>query len=54
MRLTFRLSRTNERRLRRTLAQRNTHRTSGVVRVTFTPTGGKKRTRNKSLSIGMR
>jgi hypothetical protein len=54
LRLTFTLSATNARLLRRTLARRATHRTSGVVRVTFSPKGGKQRTRNKSISIGMR
>ena len=52
--LTFRLSVKNRRLLRRALARRPSHRTTGVAQVTFTPTGGTKRTRNKSLSIGMR
>ena len=54
LRLTFRLSVSAQRLLRRTLARRATRRTSGVVRVSFTPTGGTKRTRNRALSIGMR
>jgi hypothetical protein len=54
VRLTFTMSATNARLLARTLARRATHRTSGVLRVTFSPKGGKNRTRNKSLSIGMR
>lgn len=54
LKLTFRLSASNAQLLRRTLARRPTHRTSGVLRATFTPTGGTKRTRNKALSIGMR
>jgi hypothetical protein len=52
--LTFRLSASNARLLRRTLARRPSRRTSGTLRVSFTPTGGQRRTRNKSLSIGMR
>ena len=52
--LTFRLTPATQRLLRRTLARRRSHRTSGVAQVTFRPTGGVKRTRNKSLSIGMR
>jgi hypothetical protein len=51
---TFRPSAAALRALRRTLTSRPTHRTSGVARVTFTPTGGTKRTRNKALSIGLR
>jgi len=54
LRLTFRLSASAERSLRRTLARRPTRRTSGVVRVSFTRTGGLKRTRDRALSIGMR
>jgi hypothetical protein len=54
LRLTFRVSAAKARLLRRTLARRPTRRTSGVLRVQFTPTGGKRRTRNKALSIGMR
>jgi hypothetical protein len=54
MRFTFRLSTTNARLLRSTLARKRSGRTAGTLRVTFTPTGGTKRTRNKSLSIGMR
>jgi hypothetical protein len=54
LRLTFQMSATNTRLLRRTLARRPTGRTSGVLRVSFTPTGGMRRTRNKALSIGMR
>jgi hypothetical protein len=52
LRLTFRLSAANDRLLRRTLSRRRTRRTSGVLQVTFTRTGGIHRTRNKSLSIG--
>ena len=51
LRLTFRLSAVSDRILRRTLSQRRTQRTSGVLQVSFTPTGGGQRTRNKSLSI---
>jgi hypothetical protein len=51
MTLTFRPSTVNMRLLRRTLARRPTHRTSGIAQVSFTPTGGTKRTRNRSLSI---
>jgi hypothetical protein len=54
LRLTFRLSSAASRTLRRTLARRRTHRTSGVLQVSYTPTGGSRRTRNKALSIGMR
>jgi hypothetical protein len=54
LRLTFRVSASTRRSLRRTLSRRPTRRTSGVVRVTFVPTGGVKRTRNRALSIGMR
>jgi hypothetical protein len=54
LRLTFRISASKARMLRRTLARRPTRRTSGVLQVAYTPTGGTKRTRNKSLSIGMR
>lgn len=54
LRLTFRLSAASARALRRTLARRATRRTSGVLQVQFTPTGGTKRTRNKALSIRMR
>jgi hypothetical protein len=54
LRLTFRVSASARRSLRRTLARRPTRRTSGVVRVSFTRTGGVKRTRDRSLSIGMR
>lgn len=54
LRLTFRVSAVNARLLRRTLARRPTHRTTGVLQVQYTPTGGSRRTRNKSLSIGMR
>ncbi|HVF77788.1 MAG TPA: PA domain-containing protein [Solirubrobacteraceae bacterium] len=52
--LTFRLSAKNARLLRRSLARRPSHRTRGVAQVTYRPTGGNKRTRNKALSIGMR
>jgi hypothetical protein len=54
LRLTLRLSRASERSLRRTLARRPTRRTGGVLRVSFTRTGGVKRTRDKTLSIAMR
>jgi hypothetical protein len=54
LRLTFRLSAAATRSLRRTLSRRPTRRTSGVLEVRFTPDGGSRRTRNKSLSIGMR
>ena len=54
LRLTFGLSASAQRSLRRTLARRATRRTSGVVRVSFTPTGGTKRTRDRTLSIGLR
>ena len=54
VRLTFRLSAAKVRLLRRTLSQRRTRRTSGVLHVAYTPTGGSRRTRNKALSIGMR
>jgi hypothetical protein len=54
LKLTFRLSALNDRLLRRTVAQRRTHRTSGVLQVSFTRTGGIQRTRNKSLAIGRR
>ncbi len=53
VRLTFRLSNAAQRSLRRTLRRRGTRRTSGVARVSFTPTGGTRLTRNRSLSIGM-
>jgi len=52
--LVFTMSPANARLLRRTLSRRPTGRTSGVLRVTFDPKGGTRRTRNKSLSIGMR
>jgi hypothetical protein len=51
--LTFRPSTTNMRLLRRSLARRPTRRTSGIAQVSFTPTGGTKRTRNRSLSIAI-
>jgi len=54
LRLTFRLSAAKARVLRRTLSKRRTGRTSGVLQVQYTADGGSKRTRNKSLSIGMR
>ena len=54
LRLTFRLSPTSEKALRRTLAKRPTRRTSGVARVSFTRTGGVQRTRNRALSIAIR
>ena len=53
LRLTFRLSQSAERSLRRTLSQRRTRRTSGVLHVAFTRTGGVQRTRNKALSIAI-
>jgi hypothetical protein len=52
--LTFRLSATNQRLLRRSLSRRPSRRTSGVAQVSFTPNGARKRTRTKALSIGMR
>jgi hypothetical protein len=54
LRLTFRLSRTADRRLRNTLRSRRSRRTSGVARVSFTRVGGVQRTRNRSLSIRRR
>jgi len=51
LRLTFRLSAANDRLLARTLSQRRTRRTSGVLQVSFTRTGGIQRTRNKALAI---
>jgi hypothetical protein len=54
LRLTFRLTAAMERSLRRTLSRRPSGRTGGVLRVSYTPAGGTRRTRNKSLSIGMR
>jgi hypothetical protein len=54
LRLTFRLSASAERSLRRTLSRRPTRRTSGVIRVAFTRTGGVELRRNRALSIGMR
>jgi len=51
MRFTFTLTASMEQRLRRSLARRPTRRTSGVVRVSFTRTGGVQRTRNKAISI---
>ena len=54
LRFTFRLSTINARLLRRTLSRKASHRTRGVLRVSYTPTGGSRRTRNKSVSIGMR
>jgi len=53
LRLTLRLSQSAERSLRRTLSQRRTRRTSGVLHVSFTRTGGVQRTRNKALSIAI-
>jgi hypothetical protein len=52
--LTFRLNPRTQRMLRRSLNRRPSRRTSGVAQVSFTPNGGARRTRNKSLSIGMR
>ena len=54
LRLTFTMSAANARLLQRTLARRASHRTSGILRGTFDPKGGSKRTRNKSLAIMMR
>ena len=54
LRLTFRLSQASEALLRRTLARRQTRRTSGVLRVVFKRTGATKRTRDKAVSIGLR
>jgi len=54
LRLDFRLTEAAERSLRRTLSRRRTRLTTGVLQVAFTRTGGVQRTRNKSLSIGMR
>ncbi len=53
LRLTVRVSASTNRLLRRTLARRSTRRTSGVLQVTFTATGGTGLTRNKSVSIGV-
>ena len=52
LKLTFRLSAFNDRLLRRTVSQRRTRRTAGVLQASFTRTGGIQRTRNKSLAIG--
>ena len=52
LKLTFRLSVFNDRLLRRTVSQRRTRRTAGVLQASFTRTGGIQRTRNKSLAIG--
>ena len=52
VKLTFRLSAFNDRLLRRTVSQRRTRRTAGVLQASFTRTGGIQRTRNKSLSVG--
>jgi hypothetical protein len=54
LRFSMRLSAANARRLRQTLSRKPSRRTGGSLKVTFTPTGGKSRTRSKSLSIGMR
>ncbi len=54
VKLTFRLSAFNDRLLRRTVSQRRTRRTAGVLQASFTRTGGIQRTRNKSLSISRR
>ncbi len=54
MRFTLRLSASNARLLRRTLSRRPSGRVAGVLRVTYSRTGGSRRTRSKSLSIGMR
>ena len=54
LRLTFRLSARADRALRRAVTRRTTRRTSGVVRVSFTATGGVERTRNRSVSITRR
>ena len=53
VRLTFRLTAATERSLRRTLARRPTRRTGGVLRASYTPTGGMRRTRNKTVSIAI-
>jgi len=52
--LTFRVSASNMRALRRTLARRSTRRTSGSAQVSYTPTGGTRLRRNRSLSIAIR
>jgi hypothetical protein len=54
LRLTFTMSAANAQALRRTLTRRPGHRTSGMLRVTFDPKGGSKRTRNKARAITMR
>jgi hypothetical protein len=54
MRFTLRLSASNARLLRRTVSRRPTGRVAGTLRVSYTPTGGTRRTRNKALSIGIR
>ncbi len=54
VRLTFRMSAATTRALRRTLARRPTRRAVGRLSVTFTPTGGTRRARNRSLSIALR
>ena len=54
VRFTFRLSAANARLLQRTLSRRRSGRTNGKLSVSYTPTGGTRRTRNKALSIGMR
>ena len=54
LKFTMRLSTTNARLLRRTLARKPGRRTGAVLRVSYTPTGGARRTRSKSISIGMR
>ena len=52
-RLTFTLSAANARRLSRTLSSRRSRATRGVLRATFTPTGGTRRTRDGAVSIRM-
>jgi hypothetical protein len=51
--LTFRVSPANLRLLRRTIARRPTHRTTGTAQVTFKRTGGNTRTRNRALTIAI-
>ncbi len=53
LRLTFRLSKPAEASLRRAVAARRTRRTRGVLRVSFTGTGGAEHTRNRTVSIAM-
>ena len=53
LRLTFRLSKAAEASLRRAVAARRARRTGGVLRVSFTRTGGAEHTRNRTVSIAM-